>query len=207
MQSPNAPEHPAHIVRIPHFLFIMRLVQIFLSVVILALMAFAITQLTNVFGTFGYNIFCCIYNFIGVGYLLVSVARAPRIWNCWAALVIDIFGVIFWISAWGSLAGWAALGNIAYDSSALDLCRHYSKTDQRKCNGRKGAWQASAATAGLGAIVWVLFVVHLIVYSIHLHRHRTAPETKHLPSSGRALTEEEKGAEMNVVSPQGVYSA
>ena len=154
MQSPNALEHPAHIVRVPHFLFTLRLAQISLSVLIVALMGYAIATLTNIFGTFGYNIFCCVYNFLTIGYLLVSAARAPQLWNCWAALVIDIFGVIFWISAWGSLAGWAALGNIAYDSNAFDGCRYFTGASKRTCQAQKSAWQASAATAGLGAIVW-----------------------------------------------------
>jgi len=53
-------------------------------------------------------------------------------------------------------------------------------------------------------------VVHLIIYSIHLHRHRKAPENKHLPASGRPLSEGEKGAEMDAVprpTQQGVYAA
>jgi hypothetical protein len=85
--------------------------------------------------------------------------------------LIDIFGVIFWLSAWGSLAAWAAVGNIVYTPSLYlsdrDLgarrARSSSSGDptfdsvedyERYYKKERTAWQCAAAAAGLGALVW-----------------------------------------------------
>jgi len=169
MQSSNMAEHSAHIVRVPSFLRIIRYVQLALSVIIIALMGYSMSQITYSLGSFGYAIFCCVYNFIAIGYLIFSSMNAPLLWNCWAALVLDIFGVIFWISAWGSLAAWAAVGNIAYDysggysgytgtysgSSYYDeKNKSYERAYKEMYKKLYAAWQTTAAAAGLGAIVW-----------------------------------------------------
>jgi len=54
----------------------------------------------------------------------------------------------------------------------------------------KGVWQSGAAASGLGAIVWVLFIITLVVYAISLQRHRADPENQNLPADGSPLPDE-----------------
>ena len=103
-----------HYVPQPRFLFFLRLIQIGLALVTLAMTAFAMAKLNSywISGTFGYSIFCCIFTLLSGTYLLVSEAHFVDLWNRWVALAFDIIGVLFWISAWGSLAAWAAVNDL-----------------------------------------------------------------------------------------------
>ncbi|KAF8245394.1 hypothetical protein K440DRAFT_603822 [Wilcoxina mikolae CBS 423.85] len=160
----------SHYVPQPPFLFFLRIAQLVLSLIVLALTAYSMSQLGNYFinGAFGYAIFCCIYTFAGVGYLLLAERMFINIWQRYVALLLDVFGVIFWLSAWGSLAGWAALYDFAnhtiYGTDAYNKSR----------SAYLAAWRCTAASAALGALVWVMYFVALVTYSIALHRYRRA---------------------------------
>jgi len=182
-----------HYVRQPAWLFWLRIAQTIFAVLILALTAFSMSTLTNILGSFGYNIFCCVYTFITLTYLCAGPVFFLALWNMWAALVLEIFAVVFWLSGWASLAAWAALGNYVYDvadsySYGIDddyygIDDHYRDLYKKQ----RTAWQCAAAAAGLGALLWVSFIVSLVVYSVHLHRHRRAPENANLPKSGEPV--------------------
>lgn len=47
-----------HIVQQPKFIFFIKIAQIVLGFLLLALTAFALSEIKNVDGTFGFNIFC-----------------------------------------------------------------------------------------------------------------------------------------------------
>jgi hypothetical protein len=65
------------------------------------------------------------------------------------------------------------------------------------CCCRGWAWRAGVvrfhegymARAGLMVLDRILFLVHLVMYSISLHRHRTAPENRNLPRNGAPVKE------------------
>lgn len=199
-----------HYVQQPAFLFFIRIAQAVLSLIILGLAAYGVATLVDYGGSFGFNIFCALYTWIVVGYLLGTSAFAIGLWNCWAALVLEIFGVIFWLCAWGSMAAWAAVWNWAggYGGSSYGGSSYYGyindilyKRDLVKrvtYKEQKTAWQCVAAASGLGALVWILFLVTLITYSIHLHRHRKNPENANLPNNGEPVH-----VEKHEMQPQG----
>jgi hypothetical protein len=199
-----------HYVRQPKFLTYIRYAQVALSFIILALTSFAITVVPggNAFGTFGFNVFCTLYTFIAVAYILVTPARAVQLYNCWAALVLEIFGVIFWLCGFATMASWASV--MVYITSPMSV---FTRDAKKKSGGSGGysdtsdsvygdsidtitanaqaaveryvaGWRCAAAAGGLGAIVWVLFMITLITFSVHLHRHRTNPANKNLPDNG-----------------------
>lgn len=118
----------------------------------------------------------CLFTFIVGAYLIVTPIKAPKLYNCWAALVLEIFGVIFWLSAFATMASWASLGLLTVggiggirkrdakkskSSSSDDLFG--SDTDwlgnsNRELEARyaryKAGWRCAGAAAGLGGIVW-----------------------------------------------------
>lgn len=79
----------------------------------------------------------------------------------WAALVLEIFGVIFWLAAFGSMAAWAAAWGIV-DSAASRYTSYTSYYVKRaytssEVNQQETAWRCVAAAAGLGALIWLVF--------------------------------------------------
>jgi len=161
---------------------------------------------------FGFAIFVVIYTWIAVGYNLAGSTFFVALWNCWAVLALEIVAVVFWLVAFALLGAWASdhvsmskkdgglgLGNFddsSFGDSSLpsvgDLTNWITKrsTISSESKKAKGVWQSGAAASGLGAIVWVLFIITLVVYAISLQRHRTDPENQNLPADGSPLPDE-----------------
>ncbi len=72
------------------------------------------------------NIIVCIFTFIAVAYLTLSVIFLPKWYNMWAALGLEIFMTIMWLSAFSNLA--SASVNMIFISS-LDYYYYYKKRD------------------------------------------------------------------------------
>ncbi|RPA89965.1 hypothetical protein L873DRAFT_1754406 [Choiromyces venosus 120613-1] len=206
-----------HVVEQPPWLKFIRIAQVGLSVLILALASFALSAIPygNTFGTFGFNIFTCLFTFIAGAYLILTPLKSPKLYNCWAALVLEIFGVIFWLSAFATLASWASLGlltvhalgkrDVKKSTSSSndgqfgsDIWSSTSKEMEARYARYQAGWKCAGAAAGLGGIVWVLFMITLITYSIFLHRHRMNPENKNLPDNGSPAQD---GGEAGVPRP------
>jgi len=204
-----------HYVQQPTWLTFVRIAQLLLAFLILALVSFALSAVPggNAFGTFGFNIFCSLYTFITLGYILVTPRKAAHLYNCWAALVLEIFMVIFWLCAFATLASWSsawvlwdALTKRSYDdnsySSSFDDDSYSSALDAAADALAKfrAGWRCAAAAGGLGGILWILALVSLVTYSVFLHRHRRSPENKGLPEDGSPGQDSEgaKGVEMHM---------
>ena len=169
-----------HYVRQPGFIFWIRVAILVLTVLVLALTAFSMSTFSFTADAFAFNIFCCVYNFIVTAYLIVSVARFIQLWNCWAALVLDVVGVIFWLAAWSTMASWSAATKIVnsvgdfgsifgslsgiirratstksrYSSSGSSSSSSFMSNYENTYAKQKRAWQAGAAASGLGALIW-----------------------------------------------------
>lgn len=143
-----------HYVRQPAFLFWIRIAILVLSVLVLGLIAFSLSVWTVVVDAFAFGIFCCIYNFIVGGYLIVSVARFVNFWNCWAVLALDIIGVVFWLAAWASMASWASSKKFLGGARSGLFSSFIMRRSDHPYNKHKGSWQAAAAASGLGALIW-----------------------------------------------------
>ncbi|PWW76197.1 hypothetical protein C7212DRAFT_279134 [Tuber magnatum] len=190
-----------HVVEQPPWLKFIRIAQVSLALLILALAAFALSAIPygNTFGTFGFNIFTCIFTFVVGSYLLLTPIKAPHLYNCWAALVLEIFGVIFWLSAFATLASWASLGLLTIDNIFdSDYFEEQKKEAEERYARYQAGWRCAGAAAGLGGIVWILFMITLITYSIFLHRHRKNPENNGLPDNG---TPARDGGEAGIPRP------
>lgn len=125
-------------------------------------------------------IFTFCWTIIFLAYILISSFFYPKAYNMWAQLVLEIFCVIWWLSAFASLASLAAVWSIGQDY-VNSTCSYYD-TSCYKMMFKRGSVvdrynsqaNATKAAAALGAFEWVSFIVTLIVFSINLHKHRVA---------------------------------
>jgi len=162
---------------------------------------------------FGFAIFVVIYTWIVVGYNLAASTLFIAFWNCWAVLALEIVAVVFWLVSFALLGDWASdykymsdkdnyYGDVSLPTGMPDLSDILSGITKRAkissaeaeydnaFKKAKGVWQSGAAASGLGAIVWVLFIITLVVYAISLQRHRADPENQNLPADGSPLPDE-----------------
>ncbi|EAQ92622.1 hypothetical protein CHGG_00857 [Chaetomium globosum CBS 148.51] len=100
-------------------------------------------------------------------YNLVAKYGPPAAYNYWVILGLDIFFVVMWLCSFALLA--ARVGQF------FSLVNSYSSYSYYSLSDSDLIWLAAqAAAAGLGGVEFVLFLVSLIIHSIHLHRHRAA---------------------------------
>ncbi|CAK7225035.1 hypothetical protein SCUCBS95973_005724 [Sporothrix curviconia] len=150
---------------LPAFVFHLRIAIVGLSVVILALAAFAISvfgsyggYLGGYTGVSGLLIFVVIKTWIVHGGLFFLEFKMPRYYYRLVALIAYCFSLIFWLSAWAWSASIASfwLSTVCY-GGVCGSVDSYAK--------KEGG--ALAACAGLGAVVWqhrVLSIVNIVLF-------------------------------------------
>ncbi|KAL0935099.1 uncharacterized protein CTRU02_209690 [Colletotrichum truncatum] len=148
-----------HIPIYPKGFIALRIVQLVLAVMTLALCAFG----AYVLPTSGN----CLMLFVSVAtlfvtvWLIVSEYSMPKAYNYWAVLGLEIFLVVFWLCAFALLASEAAY--------IFARCTYYSCYD----------WATTlsacmSAAAGVGGLQFALFITSLSIHGVMLHRHRKA---------------------------------
>jgi len=194
-----------HIVALPGFTFVIRIIVMVLSVIILGLAANSVASasldnygytydysslvwkrsyLTSVVSTsaMGYVLFVTLWSLIGNAYLILTPLFLPVAYNMWAHLVFEVLSWVWWLGAWAAAAGTAGVS--AADSWFSGITgKAYT------------AWASAAAAAGLGAIVWILHLIIGIVFCVKLHRHRK-------PSNAASPYGAAEKHEMGNVAPQ-----
>jgi len=155
----------ANIVQVPPFFFVLKVAQVALSVVVLALAAASIA-LEGGYGFYGgqsYAIFVAIATWICCGYYIASTRFMPNLYHRIPVLVLEVFLWIWWLSCWSTLAYWASWAAIFND----DIYGYYSVS--------AAALQAVLGIgAAVAAITWILVFTTAVVFVIHLMRHQRA---------------------------------
>lgn len=117
------------------------------------------------------------------GYHRLALRYKPVLYNCWAVLSLEAFGVIFWLASFILLAEWTALfNNSVYWGQTYLAYLPYNITHDAKralvLDTSPGEYHAGVILAGiatgLGGLEFALFVVTLVVFSVNLHKHRKA---------------------------------
>ncbi|KAF1985792.1 hypothetical protein K402DRAFT_100723 [Aulographum hederae CBS 113979] len=157
----------AHIVVMPHpGFFALRIIQLVLSVLVLALAATEVYWFSVLIGAtpdgLGVSLFTCVVTFIVIGYYLITTTCAQNAYNYWAVMSLDIFLVIFWLITFALDAVWTAWVSVNFTS--LD---------------NNPVFAVFATLTCLAVINFLLFIVSLVWFSITMHRHRKsgAPNT------------------------------
>jgi len=160
----------SHIPPMPFFVFILRIAQIVLAFLLLILAAYSLSVLGSWSG-FGMTIFTCIWTWLVLAYILVSSRFFPLAYNVWGHLALESLAVLFWLVSWALTASEASLFTYL-DGFYLDDYLGYG-------NGKNysSAVGTGKATAGIGALEWILFVITLIVFGLEVHKWRLAGNT------------------------------
>ncbi|KAH0541832.1 hypothetical protein FGG08_003715 [Glutinoglossum americanum] len=115
-----------HVVQLPGFVLFIRIAQAIVALLIMALAAASINALyswTSIVGSFsfmifivwslGFILFVSVSTVIAAVYLIVIPLVLPALYNCWAALALEILGVIAWLIVFAIMTAWAAANTAA----------------------------------------------------------------------------------------------
>jgi hypothetical protein len=149
---------------LPKWLLYVKIAIVVLSVIILALAAYALS-LYGGFGIYyyssgapGFLIFLAIYTWIVFGAYTVIELKAQQFYFRIGALSAYVIGVIFWLTGWSWSASWAAQlsGFTDLFGDTLDVFDTFAAV--------------MGACAGLGALVWILSIVNLVFFILACRR-------------------------------------
>ncbi|KAM3532723.1 hypothetical protein NHJ13051_000186 [Beauveria bassiana] len=220
-----------HMPNYPKGWITIRILQLIIAVVTLGLCSYLVT--TSVIGAgFYVQTFTAVCTIITSIWLISAHSCAPRAFNYWAVLVLDIYQYLLWLGGFAACAILAAglfggrglrvgsynfkylLGRRYYDS-------WYDGDGYTTANAAIGA-----AAAGLGAVEFLLFFICLVVNAVVIHRHRRAGlhsrPARHVvrasvlmtpPQNTTYQTVPQSGADMpftqqnTVYNPQAMYGA
>ncbi|KAI0132606.1 hypothetical protein BJ170DRAFT_254808 [Xylariales sp. AK1849] len=137
---------------LPKWLLWVKIAIIVLSVIILALAAYALSLYSGYYyysgGAPGYLIFLVIMTWIIYGISIALELAAPQYYYRIALFIAYIISCIFWLSGWAWSAAWAGAVLGFYDGLGNTF------------------GSAMGACAGLGAIVWILCILNLVLFSL-----------------------------------------
>ncbi|KAK4683237.1 hypothetical protein QC764_123340 [Podospora pseudoanserina] len=177
----------------PLWLLYIKIAILVLSLVTLALGAWAVSIFGGYAGGYGgptgaggLVIFTAIWSFIVYGGAAAIEIWAPHFFYRIGALVGYILHIIFWLSAW------------AWSASAASFWLSYTYGFGFYDSAWKREGQALGACAGLGALIWVLSIVHLVFF---IRASLADPEGSG-PAPGTAGQ-----AELGQVKPEQQYPA
>lgn len=153
----------------PRFLFFLKIAIIVLSIVVLALSAYAISLVGDITGGYygyvgagapGLLIFTVIWTWITYGVFLFFELKAPHMFYRIIAVIVWALSIIFWLSGWALAASHAASV-----MSVANMYDGYSKyLNNTFYDWYKKYGGALAGCAGIGALVWILIIVHFVFF-------------------------------------------
>ncbi|KAG4030367.1 hypothetical protein MFRU_012g01070 [Monilinia fructicola] len=158
----------------------LRIAQLVLAIVILGLSSYGVYWL--VYDGDALALSAAVISIVICVYVICASTLAPVMYNYWAILGLDIIAVILWAVSFPILAAQIA-NSVIYDTgySYDPYYGDYYYKNKRGMGNQKRAtttWETYRntmfATAALGGVEFVLFVVTLVILSIRLHRHRKA---------------------------------
>jgi len=181
----------------PKFLLYIKIAILALSVIILALSIYSLAIFGG--GSGGLLIFVVIKTFLIYGILTFLEFKMPHLFFRLVAVIAYAISLVFWLSAWAWSAAIAGLW-LHYSSVYGSL---YSSSYYYYGNyGAAGA--ALAACAGLGAVVWVLSIVHLVIFIRACLADKTAGVAPHQAELGQVQKPEATSTVYATTSPAPV---
>jgi len=156
----------ANFVEVPSFFFILKAVQLGISVIVLALSAASIA--VGYGGVLGWPIVVCLLTWISVGYYIASTRFVPKLYNRFIVLILEVKLWILWLTCWTTLAFWASVVTAVY---GFDYGYDYNYYGGYSV--APGVLQGLlGVSAALSAINWVLIFTTAVIFIIHFLRFR-----------------------------------
>ncbi|KAI9773268.1 MAG: hypothetical protein M1839_002180 [Geoglossum umbratile] len=179
-----------HIVKEPNWILFIRIAQVVVALLILALAAASENSLrawTSVTGSFsfmiflvwslGFILFVGVATLLGLVYLILTPIFLPFLYNYWAALALEVLGVFAWLFVFAIMTAWASANTAAkmYNSAnRLEsvLYAGLGKDDYYSSAFSRYGWKTTAAASGIGLLELLLFLATLTTFISSLRRHR-----------------------------------
>ncbi|KAI5805351.1 hypothetical protein DFH27DRAFT_550729 [Peziza echinospora] len=187
----------AHIVPLPSFVFFIRVFTTVLSIVILGLVGYTLNKGTGKgivsasdaqLDPIAFVVFAVVWTWLVNAYLIVTPLWFPVAYNMWGHLFGDVTATLFWLAGFAAAGDWASSKKrwyVDFEGNTLTM------------------WKTAAAASGLGAIMWICFLIITVVYILRLHRFRNDPANQHLSPFG--FSGEKGGHELGHVQQQQQY--
>ncbi|KAK4128139.1 hypothetical protein N657DRAFT_667471 [Parathielavia appendiculata] len=173
----NTPQHAAarplgkeHIPRYPPRFISIRVVQLVLGLLVLALAAYGISYVA--FDGNSFILAVAIMTLVSSIYHLVAHWGVPALYNYWAILGLDILLVVMWLCSFALLAARIA-AVYAYVDDYYGSYSYYG-SGYGLSSSEDALLITQALAAALGGVEFALYIVSLVIHSIRLHRHRAA---------------------------------
>jgi len=172
-----------HIPAMPFWVGIVRVIQLVLTFIVMILCAYS----SSVFGGgyfagYGLAFYVFVWTLIFLAYIFVTPLWAPKFYNVWIQLVLEVKTTVIWLSTFALLAeeasAWGSLQSI-YNEDGVNGVNAVWPKGNSAINATKGA-------AAMGAFAWLSFVITLVVFGIALHKFRM--EGKNTGFSGFGAT-------------------
>ncbi|KAI9757328.1 MAG: hypothetical protein M1815_001414 [Lichina confinis] len=185
----------------PKWVLYLRAARALLAVLVLGLAAYTMQIIS--FPQAQLNVFAAVFTFLVTVYIFVSEISVPKAYNRWLLLALEILSLIFWLSAFASLAALAANADACFDMAESYrgvVCTRRRRYRKRSLEKRGQVWDLKtarewyavmAAASGIGAIIFVICIILLTVFCRALQRHHA------LKSSAAAATTTSAPAELN----------
>jgi len=167
--SASRPQGQEHIPIYPKGFVAIRIVQLVLALVVIALAAYGLYYLP--FDGNSFILAVGVMTLVSSIYHLIVEFGVPAGYNYWAILGLDIFFIVMWLCAFALLAARVApgFGYQGYSCNYAGRCTLVGLS-----SGELGWLATQAAAAGIGGLEFVLYIVSLVIHSIRLHQHRAA---------------------------------
>ncbi|ROV99372.1 hypothetical protein VSDG_03990 [Cytospora chrysosperma] len=201
-----------HVPNYPRGFIAIRIVQLVLALVILALCAYSLTLLS--FSGNSLTLFTAVATMIITVYYIVVEYGPIHGYNYWAVLALDMFAIVFWIASMALLASQVAPWMI----DGYTVCGYYTCDTYALTGTDLTVVSCLCAAAGLGGVEAILFIVALAYHSVMMHRHRAAglhssprtqghdAHTTSIPMGGPVAAEKPQPAQAYSAVPQPQYA-
>ncbi|KAK0729300.1 hypothetical protein B0T21DRAFT_292257 [Apiosordaria backusii] len=162
MATPQRKPGREHIPLMPTGFIALRIIQLVVAVIVLALVSYSIHFLA--WDGNAFMLAVAIMTIISSIYHLIAWFGVPEAYNYWAILGLDITLIVLWLAAFAVVAARIAPWMEYYGAYLYSLSTYETAW-----------WTGLAASSGLGG--WrehnsALHIVSLVIHSIRLHRHR-----------------------------------
>ncbi|KAK0391717.1 hypothetical protein NLU13_1216 [Sarocladium strictum] len=170
-----------HVLKTPIWITVIRGFQLFISLVIVGLAGRLMHD--AYLDEHGLALAIGIITWIAVGYILITekIPSCRHAYHIVAVLSLDAVFTILWLATFAAVA--ARRAQFTVDVSVSNCFDDGSLVDSKTCFRKRSLFKRAvilfrtgaammAANAGLGALVWILFIVTLVWTSIQFHRGR-----------------------------------
>ncbi|KAH7155865.1 G-protein coupled receptor protein [Dactylonectria estremocensis] len=216
MEAPQEKTRSDNVLQPPLWITVLRGLALFISVIILGLCAALMHD--AYLPEEGFSLAMALFTWFGLGYILVTekVRSLNSAYNVIAVIVIDGLLMVLWLAAFASMA--ARRAGYVYDVNVSNCVDDGSLIDSTTCQTSKRALversnvilfksglAMTAAIAGLGALVWLIFIACFVWTLIGFLRGRkegrfAMGSTAATPNNNYQM--ENKVAEATPMSPQ-----